>query len=527
MPIPKLSPYTRFCVKHLRHPSGPLAGEPFRPLPWQAEIADALLHTFQSDGSPQYRNAYIACARGSGKTTWMASILLYLLIADKSQTNPKLVSASTSAEHASHVFLAAKEFIWSSPTLSTLKTLHPLQYEIKYKRSGSLRAVSSQSRKGLGITPTAILFDESAFLTDHEHYSSLLSSAAKRRDSRLIHISTAADLPESSLGRELWDRYLAVDKGEIDDPHTLTRFFLPSKENPSLDDEQAWHEANPSLGHTVDLATMRLKASQAKLSPLEERTFRIYHLNQWQSSLAAYIDPSEWTECAKPLADWPDEVYTWPCYMGLDLSKTTDLTSLALVFASHDTAEPLYILPRSYVPAARVDTIERQRRIPLSQWIARGELVPLPGNVIDQEAVTDDITQLAQQYDVQDIGYDPFLAAMLASTLANRGLLVTKVRQGGLTLGEPIRTLRDLVLAKKIGHPANGPLNHAIETASVYEGRGGLVSLRKAPGASATIDPLSAAVTALERVLYARQGFLLDSAPQEIITDADSVFKLY
>ncbi len=70
------------------------------------------------------------------------------------------------------------------------------------------------------------------------------------------------------------------------------------------------------------------------------------------------------------------------CFAGLDLSSTTDITALVLVFPDNDRYE---VLPFFWVPEENARKRERRDRVPYGQWITQGLIEATPGEAIDYD----------------------------------------------------------------------------------------------------------------------------------------------
>src|SRR5690606_9966597 len=95
-------------------------------------------------------------------------------------------------------------------------------------------------------------------------------------------------------------------------------------------DEAIWYQANPALGVFRSLEEMRIEAQRAQRMPTFEPAFRNLYLNQRVDAEPKAINPAEWAECAGSVD--PAALAGRPCWGGLDLSSTRDLTALVLYF---------------------------------------------------------------------------------------------------------------------------------------------------------------------------------------------------
>ena len=74
------------------------------------------------------------------------------------------------------------------------------------------------------------------------------------------------------------------------------------------------------------------------------------------------------------------------CWIGLDLSKTTDLTSLVCLFPDRED-ESYDVLPFFWLPEDRVHQVQKRVHVDLEMWRRQGLLETTPGNVLDYAAV--------------------------------------------------------------------------------------------------------------------------------------------
>ena len=75
---------------------------------------------------------------------------------------------------------------------------------------------------------------------------------------------------------------------------------------------------------------MRDAYRKALETPADENMFRQLRLNQWVKQSVRWMPMDKWDECGGVVE--PYELEGKACYAGLDLSSTSDLTTLVLVF---------------------------------------------------------------------------------------------------------------------------------------------------------------------------------------------------
>jgi phage terminase large subunit-like protein len=147
-------------------------------------------------------------------------------------------------------------------------------------------------------------------------------------------ISTQAARDEAPMS-ELIQYGLRVERGEITDPgFHLTLYTAPPEDDPWK--LVTWKKANPALGDFRSLEDVKRLALQAQRMPAAEMSFRNLILNQRCDTTAQFINAAAWKNC-------DDEVdianlKSRPCYAGLDLGATKDMTALILAFGRPPTS---------------------------------------------------------------------------------------------------------------------------------------------------------------------------------------------
>src|SRR5690606_8560024 len=109
--------------------------------------------------------------------------------------------------------------------------------------------------------------------------------------------------------------------------------------------------------------------------------FQNLRLNQRIEAEARFLSAADWKACAAAVD--LDALKGARCFLGLDLSSTTDLTSLAAYFP--DTGDAFVW---SWTPAEGMEEAERRDHVPYASWARQGLLETTPGRAIDKAFVT-------------------------------------------------------------------------------------------------------------------------------------------
>ena len=442
-------------IGNLRQSKGQWAGQPLALLPWQSAIIDRIYGTIRPDGTRQYRTAYVEVPRKNGKSTLAAGIALYSLVADN-EPGAEVYLAAVDRDQAAIVFDVVREMVAQEPHLKKLLKVVPSTRRIIHSASNSvLRVIASDAGGSHGFNASCIIGDEVHAWPSRELWDVLSTSTGARRQPLMIGITTAG-FESNSLGGQLHEYAERVRDGVVDDPSFLPVLYGAEPDEP-WDDPAVWRKANPSLGHTVTEEYLAGECARAKAVPAYESAFRRLHLCQWVNQETRYLPMEAWSDCAGGVtfADLENELDGEVCYGGLDLSATTDMTALVLVFprggGNYD------VVPRFWLPAEDIKRRSERDRVPYDVWARQGLLTLTPGNVVDYAHVRAEVNALARRYVVGGISYDRWAATQLVQELMADGIDMAPMSQGMASMAAPTSALLGLTLGRKLRH-ANHPI---------------------------------------------------------------------
>jgi len=192
-----------------------------------------------------------------------------------------------------------------------------------------------------------------------------------------------------------------------------------------------------------------------------------------------------------------------PCYAGLDLSATTDLTALNLIFHDGDT---YFTIPRFWIPGDRARDKERLDRVPYSTWARQGYIKLTEGNVIDYAYVREELRQLREQYDIREIAFDRWGATKLVQDLQEDGFTMVPFGQGFASMSAPTKELMNIVLSQKLRHGGHPVLRWNADSMTVAQDPAGNLKPDKAK-ATQRIDGIVALIMALDRATRHENDF--------------------
>ena len=416
----------------------------------------------------------------------------------------EIYSAAADRDQATLVFVQAKGMVMQEPELASRAKIY--QKAIAFEAQGSsYKAISAEANTKHGYNAHLVVVDETHAQKDSELVDVLETSTGARRQPLIIHITTA-DYARESICNEKLDYARKVRDGVIEDVAYLPVIYEADRED-DWTSAKVWAKANPNLGVSLTHEYLEAKCQKAKDLPRFENTFKRLHLNIQTEVDVRWLSMDVWDECGELPFD-ATALLGRPCWGGLDLSKTIDLTAFVLVFPPDDpeAEEPFCVLPFFWVPQDNMHVRQKRDRVPYPQWVRQGHIEATPGNEVDYRAVRRKIKELKGLYQIRDIGFDPWNAAHFAQELNGEdGIEMVQVRQGVPSIGEATKKLEALVVSRKLAHGNHPVLRWCASNAAVEEDANGNIRPSKRKSTE-RIDGVSATVTALARYLANEDG---------------------
>jgi phage terminase large subunit-like protein len=443
----------------LVHTKGRWARRPFLLADWQRDgIVRPMFGRVRYDPDlgrwiRRYRLCWIELARKNGKSELLAGIALILLCADDEE-GAEIYGAAVDRDQARKVFDVAQRMVQLSPVLSRRLTLLPHAKRIVDERTGSFyEAVAADAAGNLGHNPSGIIFDEVLTQKSGDLWHALRTGMGAREQPLMVAATTAGNDPESFAAAQHAEMAKVAEDPERA-PHTLVYM---RNTDPAADpwDETVWAHGNPALGDFLSVQALRDEALEARNDPALENSFRQYRLNQWVQQTTRSIPLHLWDACADESLGSPDEVWARltgrRCFGGLDLSATTDLTSVCWVFPD----DPYAVAWRFWIPETQIAHLDKYLGGRAAVWVRQGWLTATEGNVIDYEQVYADITRDAGRFRVVDISHDRWQAEPVRQELERRGLTSFPVGQGYVGMGPPMAEFKRLLKGGQLTHFGN------------------------------------------------------------------------
>jgi len=445
----------QFVSKFCKLPSGRI-GEPLVLEPFQLMAIQLAFGFVDDDGLRQFQEVFWMEGRKNAKTTTIAALELYMLIAD-GEGSPAVFNVATSKDQASLAYGAVWKMVRQSPEL--LKVLRKGTVVdrdqdgiICDRTMGYITPLTSQTRHLDGLDVHFCVFDEMAASTNRDQYDLMKQGMSARRQPLLWAITTNG-FERENLFDDQYDYACGILDGKIDDDRMLPILYELDDRSEWTDD-RCWVKANPGLGTIKSWDYMKDTVNKAMQDPSFLPTVMTKEFNMPESRAAAWLTFEEAVNDA-PLPELPESgKYSDIGFRygigGFDASDTTDLSAGKFLMMRRDDPH-IYELSMYWIPEDALrkgDGYRRERDdVPYRQWEERGLLRTVPGNTVPKRVFWEWLEEIKHEYDVYTyaIGYDPWhvLGADEEQLVQYVGKdLCEKVRQGPQTLSMPGKELR-------------------------------------------------------------------------------------
>lgn len=417
----------------------------FPMISWQAFLLALIFGFYRVDnGRRKHTESLLFIARKNSKTSFSTAIVLYCFLKDD-VLEPQSMLLAINQKQAANALRYAKGMIYHSPAL--LKRLMPLRYKIvskNIKSQGFIEIFSPIDPNRLeSYSPSCCILDEChGFETNKvEDVYNAIKSGTGARENPLLLLASTAGTNDNIWFQEQVQYYKDVLSGKIDDESICGLLFQP---NPGMDltSEETWKMANPSYKAIKPLLSdLNNNFTKAKNSA-SSRTW--YHfvtrrINIFMEEPNDWLKPEKLDPCFQQLDinDFKDQ----ECFLGLDLSITSDLSALAQVFFKN---EKYYVFVYFFM-ANNPSKILRKGNFDLEPHIGRFIQLSDTG-VIDYKALVDKVKEIDNDFRIVKLLYDRYNAPFVISEIQETtNAYCEDFAQTPAKFNAPLKFVQDLV----------------------------------------------------------------------------------
>ncbi len=176
------------------------------------------------------------------------------------------------------------------------------------------------------------------------------------------------------------------------------------------------------------------------------------------------------------------------------------MTAWVLLFPPTDDDDKWRVLPRFWIPGDNARKREQRDRVPYVTWGRQGFINLTDGNVVDYDAVKEQIRKDSVAFELLEIAYDPWAATQIALQLQADGANVVEFGQGYRSMSEPTKELEKLITSGLLAHGGHPVLRWMASNASAEIDPAGNIKPSKKKSTD-RIDGIVALTMALGRAI--------------------------
>ena len=464
-------------------------GKPFHVQPFQAWILALIYARRQPEPphNPGTRILFIEAARGAGKSTFAAALMIHELISNDKQITLDLGSLTHQISGISkRIASSFAEQLGEPLKVNYAKDLDAI---INQETKSAIRTLTAKEDRWNGASPLLCYIDEAAHIPS-DIMSMALTGMAKREDSVLVTFST----PDSDRTRPYYNlRDVAVRDTINGEPEadTYALCWNIDDDDPVTADEEIVAKANPGLnvsGPHLDAIRRNFETMYENGSAEKRSAFVREHLCRFDDNVSTFLDLDAFDACqGKPELNHGDRVY-----VGIDLSRggegiRTDVCSITALRMHTGKA---HIRSRHFLPDHDLSKHEKLTKMPLRDWAESGRLHLCPGKYIDGEQITAEVKRLVDDFEVVYIGVDKWcFNADLRSIWTDTFRWPVDYRGQPQHLTQACGWIMDAVNAGKLIHDGDPMLRKSLQNVVLRQSPSGAMRPCK-NSTQSMIDPL-------------------------------------
>ena len=451
---------------HCFHTEGDLAPGPLQLELWQKAALACMFGIVDENGLRQFREIFWVLSRKQGKSLLASAVGRYIWCNDG--FGARVYCVAPKLDQAEIVYNNVWTMTQLDPEWQEKEALRkerdahkrrlneddPTQEKHRQTdliipaTNSTFKKIAFSAKRSDGFNPSLTILDEVAAwegVAGNRQYEVIKSGMGARKEPMMLSISTAGYVSDGPYD-ELMKRSTAFLLGSSKERRLLPFIY-------QIDDVENWNDinelrkSNPNLGVSVSVDYLLEEIAIAEQSLSKKAEFMCKYCCIKQNSSQAWLDAQTVEKTvSEPLR--PEDFRNTYAVMGIDLSRTTDLTCATLVIERDGI---LNVFARFYLPREKIEEATARDNVPYRAYIQRGLLFESGDNFVDYHDVVNWVRELIVDLKIYPlmVGYDRYSASYMVQELKDGGVRVDDVFQG-TNLTPIIRTVEGLMKDGKI-----------------------------------------------------------------------------
>lgn len=390
--------------------------------PWEKFLMGVSLCIYDSKHQPRWHEILTMVGRGNGKDGIIASISLALISRHNPIKNYDVDICANNEDQSIRPVADVVDFLERPENIArNKKVFHWTKEGVQgLVNRGRMKGHTNSPKGKDGLRSGCVILNEVHQYEDYGNIDVFTTGLGKKAEPRIFMFTTNGYVRDGVLDNKLREAQDVLNGLVPDDGRLFLLYRLDNKEE--VHDEANWVKANPSLPYMPNLLMeIRREYRTWKQAPFNLPAFMSKRMNLPEiASERAVVEYDYIKDTNKPLID----LTHMSCVCGVDLSKTTDMCSVSLLFKDNNFR---YVINHNWICTNSKDwnNIKVKDRFP--EWEAMGLLTIVNDVEINPSLVCEWINQQKKKYNITKVCMDDFRQSIFAYDLAKIGF--TKERK--------------------------------------------------------------------------------------------------
>lgn len=415
----------------------------------------------------RYQKALLEICRKNGKTFLIAVIFILLFLLEPKFS--KFYSVAPDGSLSREIKEAIEEILASSPAIQGdgLQKFKVKRDEIVCKLNKNKYVPLNYSNSRLdGKLPSVFLIDETGALPNPYAIEAMSSGQLTIKNKLGCIISTKYPKINNPFEGEVLYAKRVLD-GLVEDETLFALLYEPDNTQDWEFDDGILEQANP-LALDVPEIMEDLKKKRREAIEVEQKreNFVTKHCNIIYTGVGteSFVSLQDLQKGRRERIDWSGR----DVWLGVDLSMTTDNTSVAMV-----AEEDGKILAKSwaFIPEDRIEEKTKVERVDYRQYINAGNCIACGQRTIDYLTVEDFVLGIEEKFgvNVQGLAYDRYNCLSSAQKWQQEGIRTVEMKQHSSVLHPATKLIQEKVADGNFLYEPNTLLEINFENARCTE----------------------------------------------------------
>lgn len=415
----------------------------------------------------RYQKALLEICRKNGKTFLIAVIFILLFLLEPKFS--KFYSVAPDGSLSREIKEAIEEILASSPAIQGdgLQKFKVKRDEIVCKLNKNKYVPLNYSNSRLdGKLPSVFLIDETGALPNPYAIEAMSSGQLTIKNKLGCIISTKYPKINNPFEGEVLYAKRVLD-GLVEDETLFALLYEPDNTQDWEFDDGILEQANP-LALDVPEIMEDLKKKRREAIEVEQKreNFVTKHCNIIYTGVGteSFVSLQDLQKGRRESIDWSGR----DVWLGVDLSMTTDNTSVAMV-----AEEDGKILAKSwaFIPEDRIEEKTKVERVDYRQYINAGNCIACGQRTIDYLTVEDFVLGIEEKFgvNVQGLAYDRYNCLSSAQKWQQEGIRTVEMKQHSSVLHPATKLIQEKVADGNFLYEPNTLLEINFENARCTE----------------------------------------------------------